>query len=224
MSRYQKGKTNLDFTEARDGEWQWHQLGYMQVCTLLQTDNHIHTPPFFTGRMPFLPPNQQRQSTEGKKKVQTTLKINYRETVYRNIENIKQHWLPATDLYVCVNTRTYYDTKLECTATQLDFQRQTNSSKTLKIAGSHAQLAETIRYLNIVSTWSKVTRQTTQRASLLQIGRQSERFLSRVFVVLVFSLCASRSCIRQQLNLSICHTATAKSAPVESTAVEQLIF
>jgi len=35
VSRYQKGKTNLDFTEARDGEWQWHQLGYMQVCTSL---------------------------------------------------------------------------------------------------------------------------------------------------------------------------------------------
>jgi len=31
------GKTNLDFTEARDSEWQWHQLGHMQVCTLLQT-------------------------------------------------------------------------------------------------------------------------------------------------------------------------------------------
>jgi len=29
-SRYQKGKTNLDFTEARDREWQWHQLGHMQ--------------------------------------------------------------------------------------------------------------------------------------------------------------------------------------------------
>jgi len=40
VSRYQKGKTNLDFTEARDSEWQWHQLGHMQVCTLLQTDNH----------------------------------------------------------------------------------------------------------------------------------------------------------------------------------------
>jgi len=69
VSRYQKGKTktNLDFTEARDSEWQWHQLGHMQVCTLLQTDNHASTPPFhfFTGRMPFLPPNQQRQSTEG---------------------------------------------------------------------------------------------------------------------------------------------------------------
>jgi len=44
-SRYQKGKTNLDFTEARDSEWQWHQLGHMQVCTSLQTDNHASTPP-----------------------------------------------------------------------------------------------------------------------------------------------------------------------------------
>ena len=67
VSRYQKGKTNLDFTGARDSEWQWNQLGHMQVCTSLQTDNHASTPPlsFFTGRMPFLPPNQQRQSTEG---------------------------------------------------------------------------------------------------------------------------------------------------------------
>jgi len=65
---YQKGKTNLDFTDARDSEWQWHQLGRMQVCTSLQTDNHAITPPlsFFTGRLPFLLPNQQHQSTEGK--------------------------------------------------------------------------------------------------------------------------------------------------------------
>ena len=37
----------------------------MQVCTSLQTDNHSSTPPlsFFAGRMLFLPPNQQRQST-----------------------------------------------------------------------------------------------------------------------------------------------------------------
>jgi len=79
VGRYQKGKTNLDFTEARDSEWQWHQLGHMQVCTSFQTDNHASTSPlsfftnytdmvlqFFTGRMPFLPPNQQRQSTEHK--------------------------------------------------------------------------------------------------------------------------------------------------------------
>jgi len=55
-----KGKTNLDFTEARDGEWQRHQLGHMQVCTSLQTDNHTSTPPlmFCAGRMPFLEPNR----------------------------------------------------------------------------------------------------------------------------------------------------------------------
>ena len=45
VTRYQKGKTNLDFTEARDSEWQWHQLGHMQVCISLQTDNHASTPP-----------------------------------------------------------------------------------------------------------------------------------------------------------------------------------
>jgi len=45
VSRYQKGKTNLDFTEARDSEWQWHQLGYTQVGTSLQTDNHASTSP-----------------------------------------------------------------------------------------------------------------------------------------------------------------------------------
>jgi len=45
VSQYEKGKTNLDFNEARDSEWQWHQLGRMQVCTLLQTDNHASTPP-----------------------------------------------------------------------------------------------------------------------------------------------------------------------------------
>ena len=36
VSRYQKGKANL---------WHWHQLGHMQVCTLLQTDNHASNPP-----------------------------------------------------------------------------------------------------------------------------------------------------------------------------------
>jgi len=45
VGRYQKGKTKVDFTEARDSEWQWHQLGHMQVCTLFQTDNHTSTSP-----------------------------------------------------------------------------------------------------------------------------------------------------------------------------------
>jgi len=54
VSRYQKCNTNLDFTEARDSEWQRHQLGHMQVCTSLQTDNHASTPPlsFVQARCP----------------------------------------------------------------------------------------------------------------------------------------------------------------------------
>jgi len=45
VSRYQKGKANRDFTEARDSGWQWHQLGHIQVCTSHQTDNHVSTQP-----------------------------------------------------------------------------------------------------------------------------------------------------------------------------------
>jgi len=66
MAVYQKGKTNLDFTEARDSEWQWQQLGHMQVNFAPDREPRQHpTTQFFTGRMPFLPPNQQHQSTEG---------------------------------------------------------------------------------------------------------------------------------------------------------------
>ena len=52
VSRYQKGKTNLDFTEARDSEWQWHQLGHMQVCTLLQTPHQHPTTQFLQAGCP----------------------------------------------------------------------------------------------------------------------------------------------------------------------------
>ena len=54
VSQYQKGKTNLDFTEAGHSQWQWHQLGHMQVCTSLQTHNHTSTPPlgFLQARCP----------------------------------------------------------------------------------------------------------------------------------------------------------------------------
>jgi len=47
VSQYQKGKTSLDITEASDCEWKWHQLGRMQVCTSLQTDNHASTQFFY---------------------------------------------------------------------------------------------------------------------------------------------------------------------------------
>ena len=44
VSRYQIGKTDLDFTEAIETvSGSWHQLGHMQVCISLQTDNHAST-------------------------------------------------------------------------------------------------------------------------------------------------------------------------------------
>jgi len=112
VSQYQKGKTNLDFTEARDSETSiltqllladglcrvargpfsgstrvsWYQkrntnLDFCEARTVSgsgiswavcksaprsrQIPRQHPTTQSFTGRMPFLPPNQQRQSTEG---------------------------------------------------------------------------------------------------------------------------------------------------------------
>jgi len=62
VGRYQKGKTNLDFTEARGSEWQWHQLDHTQVCTSLQTDNHASTPPLSFYRLDALPAAQPTAS------------------------------------------------------------------------------------------------------------------------------------------------------------------
>jgi len=45
MSQYQKGKNQSELTEARDSEWQWHQLDHIQVSTSLQTDNRASNPP-----------------------------------------------------------------------------------------------------------------------------------------------------------------------------------
>ena len=41
VSWYQKGKTNPDFTEARDSEWQWHQLG---ICKSAPCSRQITMP------------------------------------------------------------------------------------------------------------------------------------------------------------------------------------
>ena len=66
VGRYQKGKTNLDFTEARDssgGGISWAYASLHLAPDRITTPAPHHS--VFTGRMPFLPPNQQRQSTEG---------------------------------------------------------------------------------------------------------------------------------------------------------------
>ena len=100
VSRYQKDKSNLDFNEARDSERQWHQLGHMQVCTSLQTDNHASTPPlsFFTGRMLFLPPSQQRQSTEI---ICTVLLLHkyYEHLIAASFQQLVEHFCSKNDIH-----------------------------------------------------------------------------------------------------------------------------
>jgi len=49
VSRYQKGKTNLDFTGARDSEWQWHQVG---MCKSTPRSRQITTPAPHQARCP----------------------------------------------------------------------------------------------------------------------------------------------------------------------------
>ena len=73
VSRYQKGKTNLDFTGARDSEWQWHQLGHMQLCTSLQTDNHVSTPPHSFYRPDALPAAQPTASKHWRHVINSTM-------------------------------------------------------------------------------------------------------------------------------------------------------
>ena len=66
VRQYQNGKTNLDFTEetVSGSGISW---AICKSAPWLQTDNDASTPPlsFFTGRMPFLPPNQQLRGNEG---------------------------------------------------------------------------------------------------------------------------------------------------------------
>ena len=83
VSQYQKGKSNLDFTEARDSEWHWHQLGHMQVCISLQTDNHASTPPLmFFYRLDALPAAQPTASKHWRYNIHT-MKTNSQSTKKR---------------------------------------------------------------------------------------------------------------------------------------------
>jgi len=133
VSQYQKDKTNLDFTKTKDSEWQWHQLGHMQVCTSLQTDNHASTPPFnFYSPVHFLPPNQQRQSTDGTiwhtvsgtDILVTNVKTNAKEEIvlFKN-QTICNHFVVSIQVNMCqlvltsIYTRFYSANKLYCIIT-----------------------------------------------------------------------------------------------------------
>ena len=100
VGRYQKGKTNLDFTEARDSEWQWHQLDHMQVCISLQADNHASSPPlsFLQAGCPSCHPTNSVKalkavSTEGSKALNTTNTIIQMQQFCHNGSSMRQFFV-----------------------------------------------------------------------------------------------------------------------------------
>ena len=86
VSQCQKSKTNLYFTDARDSEWQWHQLGHIQVCTSLQTDNHASTPPlsFLQAGCPSCRPTNSVEALKAKHPVISNMKI----TIHTDEDNL----------------------------------------------------------------------------------------------------------------------------------------
>ena len=102
VSRYQKGKTNLAFTEARDSEWQWHQLGHMQVCTSIQTDNHVSTPPlsFLQAGCPSCRPTNSVKALKAKWQVEWVINKNLSKMSAKQVQNVtaitmllqQSHW------------------------------------------------------------------------------------------------------------------------------------
>jgi len=87
VNRYQKGKTNLDFAEARDSEWQCNPLDHMQICTSLQTDNHSSTPTlsFLQAGCPFCCPiNSSVKALKAIKNIQMIVEcMDARHAMYR---------------------------------------------------------------------------------------------------------------------------------------------
>ena len=74
VSRYQKGKTrkvktNLDLLEQEIVSGSGICWAYAKSAPHPRQPRQHTTTQFFTGRMPILPPNQQRQSTEGKEAI-----------------------------------------------------------------------------------------------------------------------------------------------------------
>ena len=64
VSQHPKGKTRKvsGFTEARDSEWQWHQLGHIQICNWTETHNHASITSLSFYRLHALPAAQPTAS------------------------------------------------------------------------------------------------------------------------------------------------------------------
>jgi len=101
VSWYQKGKNNLDFTGARDSEWQRHQLGHMQVCTSLQTDNDASNPPlsFLQAGRPSCRPTNSVKALKGYIKSSKEARKNTRTHSSITVKGVRWQLLQHTYTY-----------------------------------------------------------------------------------------------------------------------------
>jgi len=91
VSQYQKGKTNLDFTEARDSEWVASARPYASLH--LASDNHASTPPLSFYRPDALPVAQPTASKHLRQFWNHIIKLNF----YKD-----QTWLLQVDMTIKV--------------------------------------------------------------------------------------------------------------------------
>ena len=106
VSRYQKGKTNLDLLEREivSGSGISWAL-YKSAPRPRQIAMPAPTAQFFTGRMPFLPPNQQHQitaDTQYSMKNAANLQLHAFNAVVKNLPSTL-----AVFFFLCINTVTY---------------------------------------------------------------------------------------------------------------------
>ena len=77
------------FTTARDSEWQWHQLGHIQICTLTQIHDHVNISQHGFYRPDALPaaqPTASKQQLESAQRVHISAKwILYKITGLKDI-------------------------------------------------------------------------------------------------------------------------------------------
>ena len=101
----------------------------MQVCILLQTDNNASTPSlsFFNDRMPFLPPNQQRQSTEGIMQQQWTQKPLRRQARRHRRTTMSMRLLPRSRDWSRVSD------PRECGKNRIRLSRSSSSSRLTRL-------------------------------------------------------------------------------------------
>jgi len=79
-------------------EWQWHQLGHMQVCTSLQTDNHDSTSPlsFLQAGCPFCHPTNSVKALKAQPKPRDWMEKHLQNDLFCMEWDTDRKWINQT--------------------------------------------------------------------------------------------------------------------------------